>query len=100
MKSFTALLLGTIPTGVLCTDILRTHGFSNCLESKDIQVERIKIQYDRTTNILTYDVAGSSAKRQNVTALLDVSAYGQEVYQRNFNPCDRNSFVDQLCPGE
>ena len=100
MKSIIPFLLGTIPTGVLCADILRTNGFSTCFDGKDIKVERVDIQYDRTTKLLTFDVAGSSARTQNVTASLEVSAYGQEVYQKNFDPCSRDSFVEQLCPGE
>lgn len=100
MKLVIPILLGIIPTGVLCADILRTNGFNTCFDSKDIKVERIDIQYDRTTKLLTFDVAGSSAKTQNVTASLEASAYGQEVYQRNFDPCDKGSFVEQLCPSE
>ena len=99
MKSLIPLLLGILPAGVLCTDILRTNGFSTCLDSRDIKAERIRIQYDRTTKVLAFDLAGSSAKTQNVTASLDVSAYGQEVYQRDFDPCDSETFVEQLCPG-
>ena len=99
MKGIIPLLFGVIPAGVLCADILRTDGFSTCLDSKDVKVERIEIQYDRRTKELTFDLAGSSAKEQNVTASLDVSAYGQDVYQRDFDPCDGETFVEQLCPG-
>ena len=100
MKGIKLLLFGLLPIGALCADILRTNGFSTCLDNKDVKVERVDIQYDRTTKVLTFDVAGSSARTQNVTASLDVTAYGQAVYQRDFNPCDGDTFVEQLCPGK
>jgi hypothetical protein len=35
----------------------------------------------------------------NVTAQLNVTAYGTTVYHNEFNPCDANTFISQLCPG-
>ena len=69
------------------------------MSNSDITVTTLSIQYDRTTQQLTFDVAGNSAKIENVTASLYVTAYGKQVYQKSFNPCDEGSKVDQLCPG-
>ena len=66
----------------------------------DIIVTTLNIQYDRTTQQVIFDVAGTSSKIENVTAALYVTAYGKQVYQKTFNPCDEGSKVDQLCPGE
>ena len=101
MKSRTGILfaLGSL-TLVLANDILTTSGFTNCLDGTDsqISVQDLNIQFDRQTSQVTFDVAGSSAKVQNVTASLSVSAYGKPVYSKNFDPCDPSTKVGQLCP--
>ena len=95
----TALLLA-LPVGVISTDVLRTNGYTTCLPQADIKVENVNIAYNRLDRTVTFDVAGSSSKKQNVTASLTVMAYGKQVYQKSFDPCDPNTKVDQLCPGQ
>ncbi|KZF20101.1 DUF907 domain protein [Xylona heveae TC161] len=92
------LAVGILPVRVLAGDVLKTSGFTSCLSDSDITVEKMNVQYDRSANVVTFDVAGSSAKTQNVTASLSISAYGKQVYQKEFNPCDANTHVEQLCP--
>lgn len=84
----------------LAADILKTNGFSTCLDNAQIKVNTMDIEYDRASNQVTFDVSGSSEKEQEVVATLIVSAYGNEVYRREFDPCDEASKVDQLCPGK
>ena len=93
------LLLGTLPLGVLGGDILQTNGFSTCQANSDIQVNKLNISFNRATKKIDFDVAGTSAKAQNVTASMTVTAYGKQVYQKDFNPCSSDNFVAQLCPG-
>lgn len=93
----TSLLL--LPAA-LAADILKTEGFTSCLNDAQIRVNTMDIQYDKTTNEVTFDVSGTSEKEQEVIATLVVSAYGNEVYRREFDPCDEASKVDQLCPGK
>ncbi|EER24005.1 hypothetical protein D8B26_002173 [Coccidioides posadasii str. Silveira] len=81
----------------LAGDVLKTNGFLTCLDDADIKVERLDISFDRSTNRITFDVAGSSSKEQEVTASLVVNAYGQRFTQE-FDPCDEKTKVDQLCP--
>ncbi|KAG5289397.1 DUF907 domain-containing protein [Histoplasma ohiense] len=78
-------------------DVLKNNGFTSCLDNSEINVEKINLEFDRTTNDFIFDVAGSSSKIQNVTAVLLVEAYGQKITQ-SFNPCDEATKVDQLCP--
>lgn len=80
-------------------DILKTEGFSSCMENAQIKVNRMEIAYDKATNMLTFDVSGTSEKEQEVIAKLIVTAYGKELYSKEFDPCDEESKVDQLCPG-
>ena len=93
------LLCSALPAGVWGGDVLETNGYSMCGGSSDIQVQKMNIQYNRATQKVTFDVGGTSSKQQNVTASLTVLAYGQQVYKKDFNPCDAASKVDQLCPG-
>lgn len=94
------LLLGVLPAAVMGGDVISTNGFSTCSDDSDIQVQKMDIQFNKATNQVVFDVAGTSAKEQNVTASLIVTAYGKQVYQKDFNPCDQSSYVAQLCPGE
>ncbi|KAK5130249.1 hypothetical protein LTR04_004991, partial [Oleoguttula sp. CCFEE 6159] len=58
----------------------------------------MNVEYNKDTKQVTFDVAGSSSEIQNVTASMKVLAYGKQVYQKDFNPCDKDTFVAQLCP--
>ncbi|KAI9878722.1 MAG: hypothetical protein M1830_010682 [Pleopsidium flavum] len=98
-KSIVGLLaLSALPARVLGGDILKTSGFTTCLDKSAITVDKLNVQYDRAGNTVTFDVSGSSAKEQNVTASLIVTAYGKQVYQKNFDPCAEDTKVQQLCP--
>lgn len=90
--SFTAQL-------VSAADVLKTNGFSPCVQNAEIKVDKVDVTYDRTTQKVTFDAAGSSLKIQEVLATLKVTAYGNEVYNNEFDPCDKDTKVDQLCPG-
>lgn len=56
----------------------------------------MNVKYDRSTNRVTFDLAGSSTTQQRVKAVLTVTAYGKEVYRNEFDPCEKN--MTQLCP--
>lgn len=94
MQSF--LLLGLLPAAGLAVDVLKTNGFSQCTEMADIQVQRMNIAYDKASNKVKFDVAGTSQIEQKVMATLMVSAFGKQVYEKEFNPCDQD--IEQLCP--
>lgn len=94
------LIFGALPVGVFGTDVLKTTGFTTCLDNSTITVTNLNVAYDRAAGVVTFDVAGTSSKQQNVTAALTVTAYGKQVYEKTFNPCDTDTKVDQLCPGK
>lgn len=94
-----SLFLGTLPGRVLADQILSTSGFSTCLTDSNITVNNLQITYNNNEKSVTFDVSGTSKTVQNVTAQLNVTAYGISVYQNTFNPCDQSTFVAQLCPG-
>ncbi|KAI0423184.1 hypothetical protein F5X98DRAFT_6081 [Xylaria grammica] len=87
-----------VATGVLGDDILVTSGFNNCNNNSDITVDNVDIKYNNADKTVTFNVAGTSSKEQNVTAWLTVTAFGQDLYHNEFNPCSPATFVQQLCP--
>lgn len=93
------LLLSTLPARVLATQILQTNGFTSCLSESTIKVNTVNIAYDNANQSVTFDVSGTSTSVQNVTAVLNVTAYGTSVYSNSFNPCATSTFVSELCPG-
>lgn len=93
------LFFSALPVRVLGGDVLKTSGFTTCLASSTITVDKLDVQYDRSVNTVTFDVSGSSSKEQNVTASLTVTAYGKQIYQKDFDPCAEDTKVQQLCPG-
>ncbi|KAH7328722.1 hypothetical protein B0I35DRAFT_25412 [Stachybotrys elegans] len=94
----TVLLLGAFASAALGDDILRTDGFTNCMDNNDIKVEKVNIGYNNSNKTVNFDVAGSSTREQRVKAVIKVTAYGNSVYENEFNPCDQATFVQQLCP--
>ena len=94
------ILLASAPLSVMAGDVLKTNGFSSCLDGpSDIKVNKLDITFDRSTKKVKFDVSGTNEKEQKVMATLTVDAYGKNVYNRTFNPCDGDVKVDQLCPG-
>ncbi|KAL0939341.1 transient receptor potential domain containing protein [Colletotrichum truncatum] len=91
-------LATTFATTTLANSILKTSSFTTCGDESAISVQKIDIQYNNDDKTVTFDVAGTSSKVQNVTAVLDVKAYGIDIYSNSFNPCDSGTFVEQLCP--
>ncbi|KAJ4383298.1 hypothetical protein N0V86_001343 [Didymella sp. IMI 355093] len=93
------LLLASAPLGALANDVLKTNGYSSCLNgNSDIKVNKLDIEFDRTTKKIKFDVSGTNEKEQKVMATLKVNAYGKEVYSNTFDPCEGDMKVDQLCP--
>ena len=91
-------VLGAIASPIWANDVLKTDGFTTCIDDSAIKVQRLNISFNRATQKVVFDVAGTSAKEQKVMASLSVSAYGKKVYSKDFNPCEDTTKVLQLCP--
>ena len=96
-KSLGVASLALLPS-VLAVDILKTNGFTECSDNPTITVQNMDVSFDRSSNKVTFNVAGESSQSQEVTASLIVTAYGKNVYQKDFDPCASDTKVDQLCP--
>lgn len=95
------LFLAALPVRVFADNILQTTGFDNCgATNASITVQNLTLSFDAANNIVTFDVAAESTVVQNVTASLEVYAYGKLVYSRDLDPCDSSTYVQQLCPGK
>ncbi|EAW13795.1 transient receptor potential ion channel family protein [Aspergillus clavatus NRRL 1] len=90
--------LGLLPAQVLAVDTISTDYVSTCLTNSDIQVQQLKIAYTRSTRIVDFTFHATSQRIQNVTASLTVTAYGRQVYTKDFNPCSSDNYVERLCP--
>lgn len=93
------LYSGSFTIGVLGGDVLETSGFTTCLDKSTITISNLNVKYDRSVDAVIFDIGGSSSRQQNVTASLTVTAYGRQVYKKDFDPCDEDTKVPQLCPG-
>ncbi|KAF4123921.1 Transient receptor potential (TRP) ion channel [Geosmithia morbida] len=98
LRSLAAAAVCVLATGAVADDILKTSGFMNCASDGIIKVSKIDIAYNNDNKTITFDLAGSSSKQQKVEAYLEVTAYGNSIYQNSFNPCDDATFVERLCP--
>ena len=92
------LAVVNLPFAAIAADILTSSGFTNCATDAQLRVEKANISFDRSTGKVVFDVAGTSDKEQNVKASIVVTAYGNEVFTKDFDPCGVPK-VDQLCPG-
>ena len=93
-----AMTAATLVTGVLGDSILRTSGVTDCGSDPGIRIEKLDISYDNDKQVVTFDVSGTSEKEQNVSAILEVNAYGRKVYENSINPCSSDTPIPQLCP--
>lgn len=93
------ILLASAPLSAMAAEVLKTNGYSSCQENSDIKVNKLDIEFDRSTKKIRFDVSGSSEVEQKVMAVLVVNAYGKEVYRNEFNPCEGATKMDALCPG-
>lgn len=93
-----ATAVSLLATGVVGDNVLKTSGFTTCAENADMKVDRVNISYNNGNKTVVFDVAGSSSAEQNVSATIEVKAYGISIYENSFNPCDKETAVAQLCP--
>ncbi|KAK7422630.1 hypothetical protein QQZ08_009436 [Neonectria magnoliae] len=87
-----------LATGVLADNVLETSGFEDCGSVTGMEVTNLDIKYNAGTKKIDFNVAGSSDKERNVSAVLSVTAYGKDIYENKFNPCATLTFIPQLCP--
>lgn len=99
MRNIIWSLLGlAIVPQALAGDTLSTSGFNLCMNDAAINVQKMDVTYTRSSGVVVFDVAGTNAKEQKVEAAITVTAYGNELYSKEFDPCGDDIHVEQLCP--
>lgn len=96
---FPLLVSSFLVARTLATDTISTNEVSTCLTSSDVEVRELSVTYTRSTREVVFNIDGTSKRVQNVTASLTVTAYGNQVYSKDFDPCSSENYVAQLCPG-
>jgi hypothetical protein len=86
ISSFSAIslfLLGSLPARVFADQILQTSSFTTCGSDDSITVQSMDIKYNADTKLVTFDVAGTSAKVQNVSVwnILFISGRSANQYR-------------------
>jgi len=94
----TLLAAASLSALVSADDVLTSSGFTNCIGDASIKVNHASIKFSKSTGNVTFDASGTSTKSQKVKANLLVTAYGVQVFQKDFDPCDSSTYVQQLCP--
>jgi hypothetical protein len=92
--------LGVVLPQALAADTLSTSGFNLCMQDSAINVQKLDVTYTKSTKLVVFDLAGTNSKEQNVTATLTVTAYGNQIYTKTFEPCGTEVHVAELCPGK
>lgn len=92
--------LGFLTPQVFAGGTLSTKGISSCLANSEIEIQNLDVTYTRSSKELTFDLAGTNAKEQDVIASLTVYAYGNQIYSKQFDPCSSEHQIDKLCPGK
>ncbi|QIW99624.1 hypothetical protein AMS68_005142 [Peltaster fructicola] len=92
----TLALFAALATVARAGDVLTSNGYQVCQDGGDFEIQKLDASFDRSTRVLNFNLSGTSSKMQKVTAILTIQAYGQQIYQTQFNPCDTS--IMGLCP--
>jgi ML-like domain len=69
------VLFISLPVRVLGGDVLQTNGFTSCGSDADIQVQKMNITYNKATQLVDFDVAGTSNQVQEVSNITPYSSF-------------------------
>ncbi|KAK9240447.1 hypothetical protein V1525DRAFT_394987 [Lipomyces kononenkoae] len=82
---------------VLADATIGTSTFYTCDNiNATVIASNFSVSYSQQTQNITFDLAGTSVEQQNVTATISVSAYGKNLFNYTFHPCDYG--IKPLCP--
>ncbi|KAK7207330.1 hypothetical protein BZA70DRAFT_10070 [Myxozyma melibiosi] len=93
-----ATALAALSSTALAANTIGTDSFYTCNDGNNatISVSTFSVSYSKTTQNVTFDLAGSSTEAQNVSATIYISAYGIDVFSYSFDFCDEG--IEELCP--
>lgn len=80
---------------------LRTIGHSiSCMSDATVSIRQLHVHFNSDNLTVSFYVSGTSRSTINIIADLQLTAAGNVVFARHLDPCDDETFVSELCPGE
>jgi len=93
--SIKAALVALLPIA-MAERIIESNSLVNCQANSGFSASLFKVVYTQNNNSLAFNVVGVSAINGNVTAEIDVTAYGYSALKKKLDPCGLN--LSGLCP--
>jgi hypothetical protein len=99
MYPLSYLLAGLVALApsVSAIKMLESSSLNPCMENSKFSATLFNVRFTPDNQTLFFNINGVSAIAGNVTAELDVIAYGLNLYKKKINPCDEEDFSG-LCP--
>lgn len=93
-----SLLLATIAwsPSVLAENLIESNSLNSCKAGSNFTATLFNVVYTPSNNSIALNINGVSSITGNVTALVQVTAYGFNILNDTINPCDDN--LDGFCP--
>lgn len=80
---------------------LHTIGHSTtCMVNPLIAVQKLDISFNNDNRTISFFVSGHSNSTMNITATLNLTVAGRQVYADPLDPCKSSTFVKGLCPSK
>ena len=77
--------------------LLESTSLNPCMTNSKFSATLFNVLFTPENGTLFFNINGISAISGNVTAELDVIAYGLNIYKKTIDPCEEKDF-DGLCP--
>ncbi|KAF1813480.1 TRP-domain-containing protein [Eremomyces bilateralis CBS 781.70] len=91
------LLLPALIPSTSADRLLQSTALSACMKNPKFSASRFNVLFTPDDAIVHFNVTGNSLISGNVTAALDVFAYGYKAVSTDLNPCDSEDLAG-LCP--
>ncbi|ANB11424.1 FAD transporter FLC2 [Sugiyamaella lignohabitans] len=96
--SFFIPLVTFLLTGpVMATKLIQSSALLTCMANSQFTASSFDVTFYPDNKTVNFDITAISTISGNVTANIEVIAYGITIINRNVNPCDISS-LKQLCP--
>ena len=96
----TSVLLINLLQPVSTANVISASSFSDCAPGQTavVKVSSFNFQFSKDTKNISFNIAGTSTTKEDVTIQLNVTAYGIDALTKTINPCDDEYHITQLCP--
>ncbi|KAK9474076.1 uncharacterized protein V1510DRAFT_374352 [Dipodascopsis tothii] len=96
MRLLSTAAVALMAGAAAASNVISTGTYYSCSDSDYLDVSEFYLSYDKTSQNVTFNIAGTTTESLNVTATLEVTAYGKQVFSYSFDPCDYG--ISELCP--